>query len=227
MKKISFVAAALAAGITVFAQQHPKLTTDMTVTTRFGIKGGVNLDKMNADGYSSSSDFSSKSKTAFNAGVFANIPISTNFRFQPEVVYSNQGGANSINTATPTGSVTTHYKSELNYINVPLMLQLQTTKGVYVEVGPQVGYLLNAKNKNTDAGSSNSEMDIKDQLKKWDVAASGGIGYLSRIGLGINARYNYGLTNILDDKSSTYVSGEKLKNRVYQIGLFYQFGASK
>lgn len=227
MKKISFVAAALAAGMTVFAQQQPKLTTDMAVTTRFGIKGGANLAKLNAEGYSSSADFKSKSKTAFNAGLFANIPISTNFRFQPEVVYSNQGGKNTINTATPTGSVTTNYKSELNYINVPLMLQLQSTTGVYVELGPQVGYLLSAKNKNTDAGSSNSEMDIKDQLKKWDVAAAGGIGYLSRIGLGINARYNYGFSNILDDKASTYVSGEKLRNRVYQIGLFYQFGASK
>ena len=226
MKKISFVAVALATSLAVFAQnQQPKLRTDMTVTTRFGIKGGVNLDKMHADGYSSASDFNSKMKTAFNGGVFVNVPLSTNFRFQPEVVYSNQGGKNSVNTAIPTGTVTTHFKSELNYINVPLMFQLQSTPGVFVELGPQFGYLLSAKNKSTDGG--NTEMDIKNQLKKWDVAAAGGIGYLSRIGLGINARYNYGFTNILDEDYSGYTSGTELKNRVYQIGLFYQFGAAK
>jgi len=226
MKKISFVAVALATSMAVFAQnQQPKLRTDMTVTTRFGIKGGVNLDKLHADGYPSSANFDSKMKTAFNGGVFANIPISTNFRFQPEVVYSNQGGKNSVNTAIPTGTVTTRYKSELNYINVPLMFQLQSTTGVFVELGPQFGYLLSAKNKSTDG--ADTEVDIKNQLEKWDVAAAGGIGYLSRIGLGINARYNYGFTNILDKDYSGYTSGTELKNRVYQIGLFYQFGAAK
>ena len=230
MKKISFVAVALATSMAVFAQnQQPKLRTDMAVTTRFGIKGGVNLDKMNADGYSSASDFNSKMKTAFHGGVFVNVPLSTNFRFQPEVVYSNQGGKNSINTTIPTGTVTTHYKSELNYINVPLMFQLQSTPGVFVELGPQFGYLLSAKNKSTDntSGSGNTEMDIKDQLEKWDIAAAGGIGYLSRIGLGVNARYNYGFTNILDKDFSGYTSGTELKNRVWQVGLFYQFGAAK
>jgi hypothetical protein len=106
---------------------------------------------------------------------------------------------------------------------------LQSTTGVFVELGPQFGYLINAKNKSNSsgAGASNSEMDIKDQLNKLDIGASGGIGYLSRIGLGINARYNYGFTNVLDDSKANYVSGQKLKNRMYQVGLFYQFGAAK
>jgi hypothetical protein len=228
MKKISLIALALSAGTLVFSQTQPKLRTDMAVTTRFGIKAGANLAKLNDDGFSGAAGFDSKNKTSFNAGLFANIPISTNFRFQPEVVYSNQGGKNNINTATPTGSVTTRYKSELNYINVPLMLQLQSTSGVFVELGPQFGYLLSAKNKNTDNSTSgNTEVDIKDQLKKWDIAAAGGIGYLSRIGLGLNARYNYSFTNILDKNYSGYTAGQELKNRVYQVGLFYQFGAAK
>jgi hypothetical protein len=230
MKKISFFALALTATVFVNAQsKQPTLRTEMEVTPRLGIKGGVNLAKMNHEGYSSASEFESKSKTSYNGGLFINIPVGTNFRFQPEVVYSSQGGKNTQVIQTPTGNITSNYEMDLNYINVPLMLQLQSTTGVFLELGPQFGYLINAKNKSisSGAGTSNSEMDIKDQLNKLDIGASGGIGYLSRIGLGINARYNYGFTNVLDENNANYVSGQKLKNRVYQVGLFFQFGAAK
>jgi len=230
MKKISFFVLALTATVLVNAQNNkPTLRTEMEVTPRLGIKGGVNLAKMNAEGFSGSAEFDSKSKTSYNGGLFINIPVGTNFRFQPEVVYSSQGGRNSQLVQTPTGSFTSNYEMDLNYINVPLMLQLQSTTGVFVELGPQFGYLINAKNKSNSngAGSSNTELNIKDQLNKLDIAAAGGIGYLSRIGLGINARYNYGFTNVLDENNSNYVSGQKLRNRLYQIGLFYQFGAAK
>jgi hypothetical protein len=52
------------------------------------------------------------------------------------------------------------------------------------------------------------------------------LGYVTRVGLGFNARYNFGLTNIIDEGESDLMIGE-LKNRGLQIGLSYQFGAYK
>jgi hypothetical protein len=62
MKKISFFALALTATVFVNAQsKQPTLRTEMEVTPRLVIKGGVNLAKMNHEGYSSASEFASKS----------------------------------------------------------------------------------------------------------------------------------------------------------------------
>lgn len=224
MKKISLIASALVASTALFAQNQPQLRTPMSVEPRFGIKGGVNIAKMDNDGFSSGSNFRSESKTGYYAGFLANIPISGNFRFQPEVVYSRQGGKNTQSNGVGGGS--SSYAMNLDYINIPLMLQMQSAGGFFAELGPQVGFLISGKSKGISSGN-NAEIDIKNQLSKMDIAAVGGIGYLSRVGLGINARYNYGLKNVLDDKASTYTSGQKLKNRGFQIGLFYQFGASE
>lgn len=230
MKKLSVFTLALVAGLAVSAQNSPQLRTPMAVETRFGVKAGVNMAKFEVG----KDDFSpaslapdATSNTSFNAGVFVNIPMSDVIRFQPELLYSGQGSKLS---GTVLG---TNYQqtANLRYLTLPLMFQAQTSSGFFVELGPQFGYLLSAKTQNDAAGANDDKTDIKDYLDKFDFAVNGGIGYMTRIGLGINARYVYGLTNVLDVKnnnsgSTFYTSGE-LKNRVIQVGLFYQFGANK
>lgn len=231
MKKISLLALALSAGLFVFAQHQPQLTTHMAVEPRFGIKGGVNIAKLSDKDFPSAAEFSSKTKTGFYGGIFMNLPMGDVLKFQPELVYSLQGAKNSAKTTVGTSTFTTSYKTHLHYINLPLMFQARPSDGgFYVELGPQLSYLISAKDKDistSGGGTTTSEIDIKDQLKKFDVAASGGIGFISRIGLGIDARYNWGFLNVLDDSKSGNISGTKLRNRVLQIGLFYQFGASE
>ena len=220
---------ALFFGMAVFAQSNQQLRTPMAVQTRFGIKGGVNLAKfkVNADKFSpASSAPNTDSKTSYNAGAFVNIPLSSAIRFQPELVFSSQGSKMNGSFLGATYS----READLHYLNLPLMFQAQTTHGFFVETGPQLGYLLSAKSKN-QSGTSNDKVDIKDYLDKFDFSWGAGIGYMSRIGLAINARYNYGLTNVIDDKNtnggSNFFENGELKNRVIQIGLSYQFGAYK
>jgi hypothetical protein len=224
MKKISLFLFALGSSSVMFAQQ---LTTKMSSGTRFGIKGGANLCefKLSSEG-SSSSMPETQNRGSFNGGFLVNLPLGNMFRLQPELVYSGQGSRFSQTITYPTNSTITS-TDKLGYINLPVMLQLQTENGFFVEVGPQVGYLISAKNVVTGAGSNNSETNIKDQLKKTDFAAAGGIGYLSRVGLGVDARYVYGFRNIYDTESGNNSSAPETKNRVIQIGLFYQFGAGK
>jgi len=222
MKKVSLFALLLSAGTALFAQSSTQLRTPMEVAPRFGVKAGVNLATTAlGDIPSGATEPNANNKTGFYGGVFVNLPLgSSMFKFQPELLYSSQG--------TKLDRIGGYGEGELdlNYVALPLMVQLQTPGGFYVEVGPQVALMTNSKYQI----NSGSEIDYKDFSDKFDFSVNAGVGYMTRIGLGINARYNYGITNLIDAKNSTapsYSSFREAENRIIQLGLFYQFGASK
>lgn len=230
MKKSSLFALALLTGAAVFAQEsQPQLRTPMAAKTRIGLRGGVNLADLTAKNLPSGSTYSeAQAKTSFNAGVFANIPLgSSAFKFQPEISFSSQGGKVQGPSGTTSGGT---YEQDLHYVNIPLNFQLATKNGFFVQTGPQVGYLVSAKIKNpsgTDAPAATA--DNKDDFDKLDFSWTGGVGYLSRMGLGIDLRYNIGIANIVADDARTTApfKGETWKNSVGQFSLIYQFGAYK
>jgi len=165
-----------------------------TAHAQFGLKAGVNMANIHVD----NSEYDSR--TGFYVGGLAHIHITRHFAIQPEVMYSSQGAE--------LGS--TKYID--NYINVPVLVQYMTNTGFRLQTGPQVGFLTSAKNK-----SEGIEVDVKDQLNTVDFAWSFGASYLSKTGLGLDARYNLGLSNVNDNESV------EAKNRVFQLGAFYQF----
>jgi hypothetical protein len=230
MKKFSLLALMFVAAASVNAQDRPigttpstpTLRTEMSVTPRFGLKGGVNLATLEIDDDSQSNPLETNNKTSFNAGVFANIPLGGVLRFQPEVVYSRQGSKIQFqqSNAPLPGTTTENTELDLHYLNVPLMLQVQTDGGFFAEVGPQIGFLLTAKDETDDE-------DIKDLFKKTDFGGALGLGYLSRVGLGVNARYAMGFSNVFEGVSGNDTDEAKYKNRVLSIGLVYHFGANK
>ena len=230
MKKISVFALALTMSAAVFAQEtQPQLRTPMAVQTRIGLRGGVNLADLTAKNLPSGSRYSeAQSKTSFNAGIFANIPLGgSTFRFQPEIAFSSQGGK--VQGASGTTASGT-YEQDLHYLTLPLNFQLMTSKGFFVQTGPQLGYLVSAKIKNpSGTGAPAADDDNKDDFDKLDFSWSGGIGYLSRMGLGVDLRYNIGIANIVADDASTGapLAGQTWKNSVGQFSLIYQFGAHK
>jgi hypothetical protein len=183
MKKILLLAVVTVLGFTNVNAQEIK----------FGAKGGLNFASISGNN-STGSDM----VTSFNFGVLSEISISDKFSFQPELMYSGQGYSFNDNTIA------------LSYLNIPLMGKYYLTKGLSIEAGPQIGYLLSAKNESTN---------VKDTFKKVDFAANLGIGYKLENGLNFGARYNFGLSNInnLDNSSSKY------KNRVFQLSIGYFF----
>jgi hypothetical protein len=227
MKKISLFALALSTSMALFAQNQPQLRTQMADRPYFGVKGGVNLANLRQENLAMRTSIDGK--TSFHGGFFLNIPLgSNNWSFQPELLYNGQGAK--LTTTTPTGitggTTTTVNEWDLNYVSLPLMLKLKSDNGIYLELGPQASYLIRAKQ---DANGTTGEMDIKNQFDKFDVAANGGIGWVSRAGFGIGARYSHGLSNILEDGggNNSPNQGPELKNSTFQIGLFYMFGAGK
>jgi hypothetical protein len=163
--------------------------------THFGIKGGLNIASVEVkDG----DDYNSKAGIHF--GGLAHIHVSKHFAVQPELVFSMQGGKDG------------DFKLNLNYINLPVLAQYMANDGFRLQTGPQIGFNVGAESK-----LGNVEVDISDDINTIDLAWVFGASYLFPQGIGIDARYNLGLNNI--NETDTFVE----KNRVFQVGLFYQF----
>ena len=220
MKKISVFVLAVAASVTVVAQEtNPQLRTPRTNKVHFGLDAGVNLARLdaNSEDFTSGATPSTNNKTAFHAGAFVNVPLSSMVSLKPQVLYSKQGGK------LREGS--TSFEEDLDYLYVaPVTLSVMSKGGFTVETGPMVGFLLGASRENL---TNNTSADIKDTRKTTDFMWSGGLGYLSRIGLGVHARYAHGLSNVLNADDDSQQSAGKLQNRVIQLGLSYHFGAHK
>jgi hypothetical protein len=188
MKKLSlFVSLTLLSAI-VMAQDR----------TNIGIKAGLNV----ADVSVQPQNFDKGSRLGFHGGLLAHIHLSPEWGVQPEVLYSNQGFEDRTNNS----------EWKLNYLNVPVMVQYMFDNGFRIQAGPQVGFLLDAKVKDANEVG---HLDVSQDLKKVDAGVGLGLGYLSYSGLGIEGRYNLGLTNI------NAVGTNELKNRVFQVSLFY------
>jgi hypothetical protein len=183
MKKLLVVAAVAVFGLGNVAAQDIK----------FGAKGGLNFATLSGD---NTGDI--EMVTAFNFGLMAELPITEKFSFQPELLYSGQGFSAGNNTVA------------LNYLNVPLMGKYYLSKGFSLEAGPQIGYLLSAKNE---------DVDVKDSFKSVDFGANFGVGYKLENGLNFSARYNLGLSNI----NNVNGINDKNKNSVFQVSVGYFF----
>ena len=171
---------------------------------KFGLKAGLNVATLtDVPGLNWSN------RIGLHAGALAHIHITPQFGVQPEVVYSAQGAKYTINGEEHTLG--------LDYINIPVQLQYMFDNGFRIQTGPQLGLLINTKDK---VNGQNSQFFSSEDFKSTDVSWTFGLGYLTYSGLGIDGRYNLGLTNINDAGTNS------LKNNVFQVGLFYMLDNS-
>lgn len=153
-----------------------------------GIKAGINMYKISSDDNTVYEQI-----TGFHLGLIGHIHLDSQWAVQPELVYSSQGAK--------TGGA----EQNLDYINVPVLLQYMFDNGFRLQAGPQLGILVRADN--------------KDDLNSIDLGIGLGVSYVvPSTGFGLDARYNYGLSNI--NKSDAV----KYYNRGVQLGVFYIFG---
>lgn len=204
MKKLVLI---LAAGVS-FATAHAQI--------QFGVKAGANLST-----FTGNDATGAKSLAGFNGGVYANIPIAKSFSFSPELLYSSKGAKYDSMDYSPA------YSLHANYLDIPLLVKYTHSSGFNVETGPQIGFLLSAK-----AKADGISVDDKQYLNSTEFAWDFGIGYdLSSVPLGIELRYDLGLSNL--EKSVANSGGGssstgKIHNAVFQLGLRYTlFGAKK
>jgi hypothetical protein len=190
------------------------MATIASAQIQFGIKAGLNLANLNISPTSSGESYSMKPD--FHAGLLAQIPLGGKLVLQPEIMYSGQG----VNATSSDGTITVKDNLAINYINVPVLFKYYFTKGLFAEVGTQIGFLLSADDK-----ENGSSISFKSALKSTDFSGVFGLGFLSSRNIGIDARYNLGFT----DLPKGMQIDQSFKNSVIQVGLFYLFntGSSK
>lgn len=190
MKKLFFTVAAVAfSTATLFAQLS------------IGAKAGVNLSNVNGD--VDNTDM----KVGFHVGGYVNVAFSDALSLQPELLFNSIGYKYTDMDGIDEVDVT----SSLNYLSIPVSL-MYSFGPVNVHAGPQLGFLLSAKEKYDIDGADDE--DIKDLFKSTDVGFNVGAG-VKFSKLNVTARYTVGLSNIADDDDFD------VKNGVIQLSLGY------
>lgn len=187
----------------------------------FGVKGGLNNSKIV---FSPAIDMpGQKYLQGYCFGAF----LSLNFGpigIQPEVLYSRRGMEAQVLLDPSDPASLAQARMTLDYIEIPLLVRLNIIPAgpakFYVFGGPSYGFLQKAKVRLTYMGMSEEE-DIKDDFKSNALAAVGGLGLDIKIPLlfkvSLDARYHYGLGNILSEGSS--VPTDKARNTGFSVLL--------
>jgi hypothetical protein len=247
------------ATVSAFAQSNSK--TD-NPKFELGIFGGLNTPRLSGGGGNPLSDgWSSRSGEAY--GLTLNWNISSHFGWRADVLYSSEGGqrngmqaldGSSFNPQIPAGTyLYANYNNEsiLNYLEVPVMakytLPVSKSTRFYVDFGPYLGFLLNAKQKTSgssivyaDAAGTqpvsvnpqtgqvfaapfDADTNISSDIHSVNLGLTGGIGYMQGVGFGdifVDFRGGYGLTTIQrDTKNGISHTGNFLIALGYSIPL--------
>jgi len=175
-----------------------------------GFKAGVNIADINGlsfnnDASASASTIESQldgKRTSYFVGFLVDIPITEKLSFMPEFIFSQQGK---------------NLESfRLDYLNLPLGLKLQVSN-LYINVGPQVGVRI-------------WDPELSGVFSNFEASAFGGIGYIFKSHIFIEARYTFGLTDVFQDNNNvtfdsaaqTTFSDLEGKNTVIQLGIGYR-----
>ena len=206
MKKLVLSAAAAVLGIMSVNAQNAN-----TEALQLGVRAGYNMSNLNGD---TAEDLDTKSLSGFHVGLFTEFPVAPRFSIQPEVIYSTQGAR--FENALGEADIRTQY------LNVPVLAKFYVADGFNIQAGPQIGFLTGAEWQMDGA----DDIDVSEHMKGTDFGLLFGAGYKLAQGLTIDARYNMGLSNVLDDNSEAFENlgtNNEWKNGVFQIGLGYQF----
>jgi hypothetical protein len=160
-----------------------------------GVKGGFSIADISSTG--------GNSRTSGHVGLFFNSLLtksSRNWYIQPEIMYSGEGER----FQTPVGDRVI----ALSYINVPVMFQYYPARQVYVEAGPQLGMLVGAADKDPSR-----KINVMSDYNKFALSAGLGVGIQATDQIGFDARYNFGLTNIVANTNFLHYSN------VLQVGV--------
>jgi len=177
----------------VYAQRNPS-NMDHENFFRAGIKGGVNLNKVNGKSYKEGFNYN------FQAGAFLQFNFSRKLGLQPEVNFVqtssefSQDGTDIYDDLFLDGS---QKKSKLSYLEVPLLLNynLGPSRRVKLQAGPAYGGLIK---QTTDSLVRGGKL-----YKNGEWSVLGGLWIqLPLVNLG--ARYKLGLTNVnaVDDRQT-------------------------
>ena len=176
----------------------------------FGAKVGGNSSSIRVGGgeLSDTGVLRFNSVEGIQAGLFAEIKVASKFAVQPEIMFSTEGSKFGIGGGGDA-------KILFSYVNVPVMAKYYASEKISLQAGPQIGFLVSAKGK----GDGSSE-DIKDSFKSTNFGVNFGLGYEISKKVGVDFRYNLGLSNIATD--DIFGSDSTMKASVFSLSVGYK-----
>ncbi|MGA8853262.1 MAG: porin family protein [Christiangramia sp.] len=191
----------------------------------FGAKAGVNF----SDLYSSDLPVEdlTKMKTGIHLGVVAEYMLKEQYGLQVELLYSQQGTKTFYQdidqpgpiNGQPTPGRKFEIKSNYDYLNLPVFAKFYIYKGLHIMAGPQVSYLISAKDK-----YPGENINVEEEIDSFDFGLNGGLGYKFDFGLSLNANYYLGLNNISAiNYEDVYGFDPDLKQEAFQFSVVYFF----
>ena len=166
----------------------------------FGPKVGANITGISGLQFKKGFEF------GYHIGGFAEVMLSEKIGIQPEVLWSQT-------SLTTSSSLSDLYstslpeltKINLNYISIPLLLNIRPTKFITFQVGPQFGILQDKKN--------SVATNVQSAFKSGDFSMLAGV-QLKVLAFRFYGRYAIGLTNINEIPNQ-----DAWKSRTLQLGI--------
>lgn len=199
------------------------------------IKGGFNLSTYTGGGYIG---WETGLKGGFSAGLLATRALSARSAWQVELLYSRKGAVaydywhTYAAPAPPTGPRDNTYRSELHYLDLPVLFTYGpgsgSRHGWYLAAGPQLSLAFDRQEtvvpaNLSDADSYRETLDSGARdLTRWGLGYAAGIGYQATGGgAGIELRYSGDFTNVYRDgygSGALYAgSSNRFHNGVIQL----------
>jgi hypothetical protein len=196
MKKLLIVCFVLAS-VNSYSQGF---VSGMMQKIHFGLKAGGNYSDFN------NANFNTQGSYGFHAGMMIEYRFNERFSIHEDILFSSQ--------ATKLKDITTFGQDQikLSYVSLPILFKYTTNIGLYFEAGPQA---------NTNVGNNFEDPALKHYAKRLDYGVAGGLGYQTKVGLGIGLRYYAGLADVPDFQYGGI--NTKFTNNVAQASLFYIF----
>ncbi|RAJ02204.1 outer membrane protein with beta-barrel domain [Chitinophaga skermanii] len=195
MKKLLFAAVLLSA-LTVS-------TVNAQRFVRFGIKGGANLQKLDAEGFDKGFNW------GYHLGGLVQVNLMKGFGVQGEVIFSEskQKTTDKFSDIYTTDPTANNKDIKLNYLSIPIManIPIALNQRLKLQVGPQYSILM-SKNDNLLQNGEKA-------FKNGDFSVLGGL-WLQLPIVNISARYVVGLNDISDLGNTG-----SWKNQSIQLGV--------
>jgi opacity protein-like surface antigen len=130
--------------------------------------------------------FENKHRNGFAIGFFGEYDLSADIALAPELQFSAEGAKDR--------------ELRVDYIQAPILVKFRIGSKLAIGAGPLVGVKVH---------------EFEDGYKNFGFSAAGALEYMITDEIFVDARYHYGITNILNDNPI----GLEAKNTNIQIGV--------
>ncbi|MDP3468444.1 MAG: porin family protein [Daejeonella sp.] len=195
MKKLTIIALLLIPASITFAQ-----------APKFGFKAGLNFNSVSTNDDDLKDELGGR--TSLHFGVITDFSMSKSLSFQPQLLFSGRGAK------IDHGDHADVYA--FNSLELPLNFTYRKdpAKGIFLGVGPSLGYNLNGNIKSEEHGNEEVEFGSGNgEIKRVDLGLNALLGYQFSNRYFVSTNYSAGLSNWSNNSNSSW------RNNIIGISL--------